>query len=505
MAKKQPDKSPDNAYTRQDLEVFSRSTGVPVEQLWTMPRRRVDQINTEAARRASALAGENQRAEAERQRKLAGEKDEAERLRLEEGRPLTERFPVANTITSGLLMALPFALPFATRRFTGEQKLIKQWEKANEDFRKAEAAARGGRGTLGDAKVAGDRVDEFMTAYNELPKPGVAMKMAKDAGTVAGTTLASTELPVMPALIDSMMQNPGTRAYDEAKPKLTLGALGERLSASAPITAGIAATSLKLGTLANRIPPQAQSRAYTRQAQPGWADDLDVMGRNYQRAAGADVALASEVGPALRAQQDLEAIRRNAGPARSRSASPAQPQPTPRPSWAEEAPDLPPRGAPVENPYAPPGVAQNAPSDGQIVARAAPPTKWEQLWGPIARDVARERARAGQGIGTSEFTRDDLLHEIMKRMAAGQEAPSPSLVSQRLTNLRDDVGVKPSEAALNARFAADPRLRRYGLAAATGGAGYALTPEEAMAALWDEQAPRPTRGPLRSMQALWDE
>lgn len=294
---KQPQKQPTtapNGYSFEELDALSKSLNVPSDQLRAMERRQVQQLIQAEARRASERRDQEARAVSKRKADEADATAAADRARRDAERPMVERIPGVQEAVSYGSTLLPFVLPFLTRRYGADQKQIRQWEKAVNEAETAQTAARSGTGSLADAKVAADRVAGYADAYGKMGKSSAA-DWGKDVGTVAGTTLAATELPVLPALIDSMVYNPGTRAYDEAKPKLTLGALGERLQAAGPITAGLSATGLKIGSMANKLPPTARSSAVTGQSASGWADDLEAYGAQYGRAVDADGMLRRKI------------------------------------------------------------------------------------------------------------------------------------------------------------------------------------------------------------------
>lgn len=545
MASKAPQGNASNGYSRQELEALSQQTGTPVEVLWTMGRRDVRQLSERAAsaqlEARNTAAAETARREAET--KAAGDKAAQEKLAAE--RPMTERIPGMQEAVSYGSALLPMILPFLTRRYGADQKTIRAWEKAIGEAEKAQGAARAGTGSVADAKVAADRVAKFADDAGKLGKDGLGA-WGKDAATVAGTTLASTELPVLPALIDSMTHNPGTRAYDEAAPKLTGQAFLDRVQKSGPITAGLSATGLKIGSLGNRVPPIARSSAVTNQTSPTWADDTAALAKNYGAAAGQQADLSEQLTRELLAQKQLQSWR-GAPPA----ASPALPAPTlPQPSQralpspgpqappshgeggpgllagpqggiAPTVPQMPPQlGLQQPQALAVPGIsAPSSPSNSSNPAilpgsggisnvnsngtngvnRNPRPGPWEQTWSDPAREVALEHAAEGGRFGRAGMTGLKMQEAIGEKLPSGVAVPSPSEIGKRHKNLIDNVGPTPTVDELKSFFASDPRRQLFGGAAIGGGIG-ATTLGSSDEAQADDQTP----AKLKIIQALME-
>lgn len=481
-----------NYYTRAELEGISKTTEVPVEQLWGLPRREVQQIITKAASRAADQREKN--ANAERLRLDAQKQYE---------RPMAERMPMLGAAVDYGSAALPFLLPFLSRRYSKEQKLVREWDKATREAERMTQQARRGTGDVVDAAAAVEKAGAYRAQYDALQagksKP---MEMVKDAGIIGGTALGTTELPVILPLLDSYTRNPGTRAYDEAKPKLTLNALMDRLIASGPLTAGLSGLGLKAGTMAARTPPIARTQAVQAQLTPGWSAGPGVMAENYTSAATAQTPLMdARTQLALQRLRDgnmLQAARAGelpalppAGPARPAMpgtvlddgarfgqgpAGPAAAQPSQPPVAPVQSPSPAP---PVAQPSLPqPAATGQLPVADPVATGAAgalpPPGPWSQSWSPAARAAVEDHVGAGGNIHRyTGLTGNRLLDMIKARLPADAKPPSPTEVKDRLAALRTEVGSTPTKQDLKKLWLRDKNGQLFAVPA-TGAIGYGL-------------------------------
>lgn len=508
-----PDTAP-NAYTRAELDALAKSTGIPVETLWAMPRRAVQQKAQESAAVAAQQSADAARAESERQRALTAEKDRVTKEKLDSERPLTERMPWIGQAAAGGSALLPMLLPFLTRRYGADQRLIRQWDKATGQAEQLQGAARSGTGSIADATAATERASAFADQYKKLADSKTKVGgLLKDAGTIGGTTLSATELPVLPALIDRMMYDPGTRARDEADKKLTAQEFLSRLQAAGPITAGLSATGLKVGTLTNRNPQSSMARtnALLPQSKPGWAEGPQTMGQNYAGAASAEL-------PLIDARRDVaiarQAAERDVQLAQTMPPTPPTPrgllQPDGPPQSAMPAqvpqsrPPVEPLQSPSPAPVAQPTLAQPvAPRQISPPATGAsgelpPAGPWANQWSPAARQAIEDHIQGGRSIAPrTGLTGNDFVDMITARLPPGTRPPGASEAKDRLKALRTEVGQSPTLDDLRKVWMRDPEGRLFAVPAAMaiGATGYGLlAPSEAEASGY-----YPDRGPRRGL------
>lgn len=504
---KQPVKDPGaetapNAYTRRELEALAKSTGMDVGTLWTMQRRQVQQLAQKSAEAASARAAEEAKAQAE-----------AGRAKADAERPLTERMPWVGNATSAGSALLPMLLPFLTRRYGADQKLIRQWDKATAEAERMQAAARSGTGSLADATAATERAGAFANQYKELADSKSKVGgLLKDAGTIGGTTLSATELPVLPALIDRMMYDPGTRARDEADKKLTAQEFVNRLQAAGPVTAGLSATGLKIGTLANRNPQstQARTQAMMPQSRPGWSEGPETMGKNYAGATSAEL-------PLIDARRDVgiarQAAERELQLAQTMPPKPRgllSPEPSPNPTPGPVAPQSPPPAAPVQNPSPPAPVAQPTLPEPVAQRQLMPPASgatgelppagpWADNWSNPARQAVEQHIQSGGTLHPRTGMTGDKLSEMIGQITGGSR-PSPSEARARLSMLRPEVGNAPAVDEVRKVWVRDKEGRLFAIPAAlaTGATGVGLLASGDPA----EAGYYPDRGPRRGLLQL---
>lgn len=481
-----------NAYTRRELEALAKSTGMDVGTLWTMQRRQVQQLAQKSAEAAAARAADEAKAQAE-----------AGRAKADAERPLTERMPWVGTATTTGSALLPMLLPFLTRRYGADQKLIRQWDKATTEAERMQAAARSGTGSLADATAATERAGAFANQYKELADSKTKVGgLLKDAGTIGGTTLSATELPVLPALIDRMMFEPGTRARDEADKKLTGQEFVSRLQAAGPVTAGLSATGLKIGSLFGRNPQSTKARtdALLPQSRAGWAEGPQTMGQNYAAATTAEL-------PGIDARSAVASARRDAALLDQQPPKPRgllAPEQSPMPP---QAPQSPPPAAPSQNPSPPTPVAQPTLPEPVAQRQLMPPATgatgelppagpWADNWSNPARQAVEQHIQSGGTLHPRTGMTGDRLSEMIGQITGGSR-PSPSEARSRLSMLRPEVGNAPAVDDVRKVWVRDKEGRLFAIPAAlaTGATGYGLlSPQEAAASGY-----YPDRGPRRGL------
>ena len=510
---KQPPKTPaqetaPNAYTRAELEGLSKTTGIPVEQLWAMPRRTVQQLTKDAA----AAQIEQQRKTGEENAKIELERtrarDKVEADKLEAGRPLAERHPWGQQLATGGGALAPLLMPILSRRYSPDQKLIRKWDKAVDQAEAAQAAARNGTGTLADAAAATERAQAFQSQYK--PKSDTvgskALGLLNDAKTVGGGVLVSTEAPMVPALLDRFTQERGTRARDEADKKFTQQEFLDRLIASGPITAGISATGLKVGSMMNRNAGASQARtdALRRQAEPGWSAGPQAMGSNYAGATNAELPLIDARSAVASARRD--AARLDAAPQTPRGLLAPEPSPAPAPRQQSQPP-----AEPLQNPSTPPVAQPTLPEPVAARQLSAPATgasgelppagPWAQNWSAPARESIDAHLAGGGSIAERVgLTGGELKDMIAARLMPGVKPPSLTEVKDRLAALRGEVGPNPKPDDVQKVWVKDKDGRLFAIPAAmaTGASGYGLlSPSEAEASGY-----YPDRGPRRGLLQL---
>lgn len=494
-----PETAP-NAYTRVELEGLSKSTGIPVEQLWAMSRRTVQQITKDAAEaqlEQQRKAGE-ENAKLELERARARDKVEAEKL--EAGRPLAERYPFIGQMATGVGALAPLLLPIMTRRYSPEQKLIRRWDKSLDQAEAAQAAARNGSGTLADAVSATEAAQAYASQYK--PKPDTfgskVWSTSKDVGTVGSGVLVSTEAPMLPAVIDKFTQPEGSRAKAEADKKLTIPEMIDRLIAAGPIVGGISATGLKVGSMMNRNAATSQARtdALMRQAQPGWSAGPQTMGANYAGATSAELPLIDARSNVASARRAAELLDKQ--PPRPRGllepdpvppgmAGPAQSSPPP------VAPSQSPSAAPVAQPTLAPPVAQpQFPNAIGATGELPPAGPWANQWSPAARQAVEQHIEAGGTLHPRTGMTGDRLSELIGQ-ATGGSRPSPAEARSRLAMMRNEVGNAPDLQDVRKVWMRDKEGRLFAVPAAlaTGATGVGLLANgEAEAGYYPDRGPR---------------